>query len=145
MTILCDKFSGHPKGQVTGCYGERVVGGESWLGRKGPPTQVGPGPLFPRAGGLSSILPIKFICHSSHSQRLRAAYDIKYDKGSIYLFLFNILSSCRYAYIEFADQSSLKAAMELDEGTFRGRIIKVSPVGGLSWCRILPLAGVVAG
>ncbi|XP_026545549.1 embryonic polyadenylate-binding protein 2 [Notechis scutatus] len=32
-----------------------------------------------------------------------------------------------YAYIEFADQSSLKAAMELDEGTFRGRIIKVLP------------------
>uniref|UniRef100_A0A8C6XJ99 PABPN1 like, cytoplasmic n=1 Tax=Naja naja TaxID=35670 RepID=A0A8C6XJ99_NAJNA len=32
-----------------------------------------------------------------------------------------------YAYIEFADQSSLKAAMELDEGTFRGRVIKVLP------------------
>ncbi|XP_070617914.1 embryonic polyadenylate-binding protein 2 [Erythrolamprus reginae] len=32
-----------------------------------------------------------------------------------------------YAYVEFADQSSLKAAMELDEGTFRGRIIKVLP------------------
>ncbi|KAM3828806.1 embryonic polyadenylate-binding protein 2 [Vipera latastei] len=32
-----------------------------------------------------------------------------------------------YAYIEFADQSSLKAAMELDEGMFRGRIIKVLP------------------
>ncbi|KAL7979719.1 hypothetical protein Chor_004877 [Crotalus horridus] len=27
VTILCDKFSGHPKGQVTNCYGER--GGES--------------------------------------------------------------------------------------------------------------------
>ncbi|XP_032087335.1 embryonic polyadenylate-binding protein 2 [Thamnophis elegans] len=32
-----------------------------------------------------------------------------------------------YAYIEFAEQSALKAALELDEGTFRGRIIKVLP------------------
>ncbi|KAJ7312018.1 hypothetical protein JRQ81_006348 [Phrynocephalus forsythii] len=32
-----------------------------------------------------------------------------------------------YAYIEFADRSAMKAAMELDETTFRGRIIKVLP------------------
>ncbi|XP_020643893.3 embryonic polyadenylate-binding protein 2 [Pogona vitticeps] len=32
-----------------------------------------------------------------------------------------------YAYIEFADRSSVKAAMGLDETTFRGRIIKVLP------------------
>ncbi|XP_062997274.1 embryonic polyadenylate-binding protein 2 [Elgaria multicarinata webbii] len=32
-----------------------------------------------------------------------------------------------YAYIEFEDKSSVKAATELDESTFRGRIIKVLP------------------
>ncbi|XP_061450595.1 embryonic polyadenylate-binding protein 2 isoform X2 [Rhineura floridana] len=32
-----------------------------------------------------------------------------------------------YAYIEFADKSSVQAAVELSESTFRGRIIKVFP------------------
>uniref|UniRef100_A0A6I9LNT8 Poly(A)binding protein nuclear 1-like n=1 Tax=Peromyscus maniculatus bairdii TaxID=230844 RepID=A0A6I9LNT8_PERMB len=32
-----------------------------------------------------------------------------------------------YAYIEFASQSSVQAAVDLDESTFRGRIIKVLP------------------
>ncbi|XP_007670866.1 embryonic polyadenylate-binding protein 2 isoform X1 [Ornithorhynchus anatinus] len=32
-----------------------------------------------------------------------------------------------YAYIEFASESSVKAAVDLDESTFRGRIIKVLP------------------
>ncbi|XP_041506953.1 embryonic polyadenylate-binding protein 2 isoform X2 [Microtus oregoni] len=32
-----------------------------------------------------------------------------------------------YAYIEFASQSAVQAAVELDESTFRGRIIKVLP------------------
>ncbi|XP_041256412.1 embryonic polyadenylate-binding protein 2 isoform X3 [Onychostruthus taczanowskii] len=41
-----------------------------------------------------------------------------------------------YAYIEFEEQSSVKAAVELDESVFRGRVIKVraggSPWGGCS-------------
>ncbi|NXU94421.1 EPAB2 protein, partial [Xiphorhynchus elegans] len=32
-----------------------------------------------------------------------------------------------YAYIEFEEKSSVKAAVELDESTFRGRVIKVLP------------------
>ncbi|NXN03872.1 PABP2 protein, partial [Sylvia borin] len=32
-----------------------------------------------------------------------------------------------YAYIEFEEQSSVKAAVELDESMFRGRVIKVLP------------------
>ncbi|XP_052022684.1 embryonic polyadenylate-binding protein 2 [Apodemus sylvaticus] len=32
-----------------------------------------------------------------------------------------------YAYVEFASQSSVKAAVGLDESTFRGRVIKVLP------------------
>lgn len=32
---------------------------------------------------------------------------------------------CRYAYIEFEEKSSVKAAVELDESVFRGRVIKV--------------------
>ncbi|NXM24996.1 PABP2 protein, partial [Oxyruncus cristatus] len=32
-----------------------------------------------------------------------------------------------YAYIEFEEKSSVKAAVELDESTFRGRILKVLP------------------
>ncbi|KAJ6657209.1 hypothetical protein lerEdw1_002798 [Lerista edwardsae] len=32
-----------------------------------------------------------------------------------------------YAYVEFVNKSSVKAAVELDESTFRGRIIKVLP------------------
>nr|XP_056718873.1 embryonic polyadenylate-binding protein 2 [Euleptes europaea] len=32
-----------------------------------------------------------------------------------------------YAYIEFADKISVQAAVELDETTFRGRVIKVLP------------------
>ncbi|NXR64591.1 PABP2 protein, partial [Rhadina sibilatrix] len=32
-----------------------------------------------------------------------------------------------YAYIEFEEQSSVKAAVELDESIFRGRVIKVLP------------------
>uniref|UniRef100_A0A8C0G958 PABPN1 like, cytoplasmic n=1 Tax=Chelonoidis abingdonii TaxID=106734 RepID=A0A8C0G958_CHEAB len=32
-----------------------------------------------------------------------------------------------YAYIEFEDKSSVKAAVELDKSMFRGRIIKVLP------------------
>ncbi|XP_038610603.1 embryonic polyadenylate-binding protein 2 [Tachyglossus aculeatus] len=32
-----------------------------------------------------------------------------------------------YAYIEFASEGSVKAAMALDESTFRGRVIKVLP------------------
>lgn len=35
------------------------------------------------------------------------------------------LSPCRYAYIEFEEKSSVKAAVELDESVFRGRVIKV--------------------
>lgn len=31
----------------------------------------------------------------------------------------------RYAYIEFEQKSSVKAAVELDESIFRGRVIKV--------------------
>lgn len=31
----------------------------------------------------------------------------------------------RYAYIEFEEKSSVKAAVELDESLFRGRVIKV--------------------
>lgn len=31
----------------------------------------------------------------------------------------------RYAYIEFEEKSSAKAAVELDESVFRGRVIKV--------------------
>ncbi|NXB69311.1 PABP2 protein, partial [Donacobius atricapilla] len=71
VTILCDKFSGHPKGSVL-C-----------AGRAGGPQGV-PGALltpFPRS----------------------------------------------YAYIEFEEQSSVKAAVELDESMFRGRVIKVLP------------------
>ncbi|KFZ61676.1 Polyadenylate-binding protein 2, partial [Antrostomus carolinensis] len=37
------------------------------------------------------------------------------------------LSPCRYAYIEFEEKSSVKAAVELDESVFRGRVIKVLP------------------
>ncbi|XP_066493905.1 embryonic polyadenylate-binding protein 2 [Tiliqua scincoides] len=32
-----------------------------------------------------------------------------------------------YAYVEFANRSSVKAAVELDESMFRGRVIKVLP------------------
>ncbi|XP_053126427.1 embryonic polyadenylate-binding protein 2 isoform X1 [Hemicordylus capensis] len=32
-----------------------------------------------------------------------------------------------YAYVEFANKSSVKAAVELDESMFRGRVIKVLP------------------
>ncbi|XP_071423673.1 embryonic polyadenylate-binding protein 2 [Pithys albifrons albifrons] len=32
-----------------------------------------------------------------------------------------------YAYIEFEEKSSVKAAVELDESTFRGRVLKVLP------------------
>lgn len=35
-----------------------------------------------------------------------------------------------YAYIEFEEQSSVKAAVELDESVFRGRVIKVRAGGG---------------
>ncbi|KAF7244701.1 Embryonic polyadenylate-binding protein 2-A [Varanus komodoensis] len=65
VTILCDKFSGHPKGQVA-----RVS-----------------------LKGLSRL-----FCPAR-----------------------------RYAYIEFADGASVKAAVRLDESTFRGRAIKVLP------------------
>ncbi|CAN8187142.1 unnamed protein product [Coccothraustes coccothraustes] len=72
VTILCDKFSGHPKGSVQ-CAG--------------------------RAGGLQGVPG----CPSAHT----------------------IAHS--YAYIEFEEQSSVKAAVELDESVFRGRVIKVLP------------------
>lgn len=39
------------------------------------------------------------------------------------------LSLSRYAYIEFEDKSSVKAAVELDESMFRGRVIKVKTPG----------------
>ncbi|NXM09512.1 PABP2 protein, partial [Tyrannus savana] len=70
VTILCDKFSGHPKGSVLVC--------RDW-GLQGVP------------GALLTLSP--------H----------------------------RYAYIEFEEKSSVKAAVELDESTFRGRVIKVLP------------------
>ncbi|NWI46339.1 PABP2 protein, partial [Picathartes gymnocephalus] len=71
VTILCDKFSGHPKGSVL-CAG--------------------------RAGGLWGV-PGALLTPFPHS----------------------------YAYIEFEEQSSVKAAVELDESVFRGRVIKVLP------------------
>ncbi|NWR52477.1 PABP2 protein, partial [Regulus satrapa] len=71
VTILCDKFSGHPKGSVL-CAG--------------------------RAGGLQGVLRA-LLTPFPHS----------------------------YAYIEFEEQSSVKAAVELDESVFRGRVIKVLP------------------
>ncbi|NXT70573.1 PABP2 protein, partial [Chaetops frenatus] len=71
VTILCDKFSGHPKGSVL---------------RAG------------RGGGLWGV-PGALLTPSPHS----------------------------YAYIEFEEQSSVKAAVELDESVFRGRVIKVLP------------------
>lgn len=39
-------------------------------------------------------------------------------------------SYCRYAYIEFEEQSSMKAAMMLNNSLFRGRVIKVSSILG---------------
>ncbi|NXY16404.1 PABP2 protein, partial [Atrichornis clamosus] len=71
VTILCDKFSGHPKGSVR-------CAGAGW-GLQGVP------------GAQLTLCP--------H----------------------------RYAYIEFEEQSSVKAAVELDESVFRGRVIKVLP------------------
>ncbi|NXU67118.1 EPAB2 protein, partial [Horornis vulcanius] len=71
VTILCDKFSGHPKGSVR-C-----------AGRGGGPRAV--------PGAVLTPLPRS------------------------------------YAYIEFEEQSSVKAAVELDESVFRGRVIKVLP------------------
>ncbi|XP_038004546.1 embryonic polyadenylate-binding protein 2 isoform X3 [Motacilla alba alba] len=71
VTILCDKFSGHPKGSVL-CAG------------------------CPRG---SAGCP----------------------RGSAHTFPHS------YAYIEFEEQSSVKAAVELDESIFRGRVIKVLP------------------
>ncbi|NWZ34779.1 PABP2 protein, partial [Brachypodius atriceps] len=71
VTILCDKFSGHPKGSV-------LPAG--------------------RGGGLQGV-PGAVLTLFSHS----------------------------YAYIEFEEQSSVKAAVELDESVFRGRVIKVLP------------------
>lgn len=41
------------------------------------------------------------------------------------------LSSPSYAYIEFASHRSVKAAVGLDESTFRGRVIKVCFPRGL--------------
>ncbi|NWS15500.1 PABP2 protein, partial [Pachyramphus minor] len=69
VTILCDKFSGHPKGSVL-CAGVGV-----------------------------SRVSLGLCSQSLH----------------------------RYAYIEFEEKSSVKAAVELDESTFRGRVIKVLP------------------
>lgn len=69
VTILCDKFSGHPKGSVL------------WAGK----------------GWGSPGCPWALLTPFHHS----------------------------YAYIEFEEQSSVKAAVELDESVFRGRVIKV--------------------
>lgn len=74
VTILCDKFSGHPKGSVWG---------------------------YSRLGGVGGAGP------------------------SLLAPLFAPLSFPSYAYIEFASQSSVKAAVGMDESTFRGRVIKV--------------------
>lgn len=74
VTILCDKFSGHPKGSV-------LPAG--------------------RGGGLQGV-PGAMLTLFPHS----------------------------YAYIEFEEQSSVKAAVELDESVFRGRVIKVRAGGG---------------
>lgn len=74
VTILCDKFSGHPKGSVL------------WAGR----------------GWGSPGCPWALLTPFHHS----------------------------YAYIEFEEQSSVKAAVELDESVFRGRVIKVRAGGG---------------
>lgn len=73
VTILCDKFSGHPKGSVL---------------RAG------------RAEGVQGV-PGALLTPFPHS----------------------------YAYIEFEEQSSVKAAVELDESVFRGRVIKVRAGG----------------
>ena len=35
-------------------------------------------------------------------------------------------SSCRFAYIEFADKESVQTSLALDDSLFRGRQIKVS-------------------
>lgn len=43
-----------------------------------------------------------------------------------------------YAYIEFEEQSSVKAAVELDESVFRGRVIKVR-AGGCPGGLLLPI------
>ncbi|KAL2300101.1 hypothetical protein Nmel_012061 [Mimus melanotis] len=72
VTILCDKFSGHPKGSVL-CAG--------------------------RAGGVQGVPLGAVLTPFPHS----------------------------YAYIEFEEQSSVKAAVELDESVFRGRVIKPLP------------------
>lgn len=82
VTILCDKFSGHPKGSV-------LCAGEGW-GSAGCPW------------GCAHTVP--------HS----------------------------YAYIEFEEQSSVKAAVELDESVFRGRVIKVR-AGGCPGGLLLPI------
>lgn len=80
VTILCDKFSGHPKGSAL-CAGAGVA-------RALP---CAPQPLG--TGGVPGALLTP--------------------------------SPCRYAYIEFEEKSSVKAAVELDESVFRGRVIKV--------------------
>lgn len=79
VTILCDKFSGHPKGSV------QCAGG---------------------AGGLQGVPGALLTPLPTHS----------------------------YAYIEFEEQSSVKAAVELDESVFRGRVIKVRAGRALGGC-----------
>lgn len=46
-----------------------------------------------------------------------------------------------YAYIEFEEQSSVKAAVELDESVFRGRVIKVRAGGALGAAPPIPSPG----
>ena len=48
-----------------------------------------------------------------------------HPKGYVPINYIKIIFVCRFAYVEFTDADSVKAAVELDESLFRGRQIKV--------------------
>ncbi|MBN3313446.1 PAB2B protein, partial [Atractosteus spatula] len=103
VTILCDKFTGHPKGRERewGLFlGQQPRGRRLW-GPADAPTSREEQALTPaRSDGLPERVPgLAFWGARGPWQK--------------------------FAYIEFADKESVRTAMALDESLFRGRQIKV--------------------
>ena len=113
VTILCDRFSGHPKGWVYPLPSHHL-------------------PL-PSSTLTTSVLvahlslpgtPVWYCKWHAHVKRSYQCYSTRPSVSSSVLFF----RRHSFAYIEFSDRDSVQSAIGLDETLFRGRVLKVGGV-----------------
>jgi hypothetical protein len=108
VTILCDKFTGRPKG---------------WVGTSNPTGGEG------RGEAVATVHASIHFFHSFHSFIHSSISSIHFIHSSVFLFFLNLQPprlGHRFAYVEFLEKTSVDNALKLDNSLLKGRPIKVS-------------------